>query len=83
MSPFGAFLDSTLNRLSEAALFVRIIFFCTSVARSLETVVTGVATTLSILTSHTHARVEGLGLQCGISILCSSLGLLHRGPADG
>ena len=27
MSAFGAFLDSTLDRLSEAAVFVGIIFF--------------------------------------------------------
>ena len=32
MSAFGAFLDSTLDRLSEAAIFVGIIYFYAAAA---------------------------------------------------
>ena len=33
MSAFGAFLDSTLDRLSEAAIFVGIVFYFATAAR--------------------------------------------------
>ena len=69
MSNFGAFLDSTLDRLSESAVFVGIVFFYASASRPYEALIAGVAMTFSLLTSYTRARAEGLGLKCEVGIL--------------
>ncbi len=69
ISSFGAFLDSTLDRLSESAIFVGIIFFYASAARPYEALLAGTAMTFSLLTSYTRARSEGLGVKCEVGIL--------------
>lgn len=69
MSDFGAFLDSTLDRLSEATIFVGIIFFYAAAARPYETLLAGVAMTFSLLTSYARARAEGLGMECQVGLL--------------
>lgn len=69
MSRFGAFLDSTLDRLSESAVFVGIIFFYASASRPYEALLAGAAMTFSLLTSYARARAEGLGLKCEVGIL--------------
>src|ERR687895_1180067 len=45
MSDFGAFLDSTLDRLSESAVFVGLIFFYANAARPPEALLAGLAMT--------------------------------------
>ena len=69
MSRFGAFLDSTLDRLSEAAIFVGVIFFYAASARPFEALLTGVAMTFSLATSYARARAEGLKVPCEVGIL--------------
>ncbi len=69
MSDFGAFLDSTLDRLSESAIFVGVIFFYAASARPYEALLAGAAMTFSLMTSYTRARAEGLGLQCEVGLL--------------
>jgi len=69
MSDFGAFLDSTLDRISEAAIFVGIIYFYASSDSPYGVLLAGVAMTFSLLTSYTRARAEGLGLQCEVGLL--------------
>ncbi len=69
MSAFGAFLDSTLDRLSEAAVFVGIIFHLSVVGSPFETLLAGTAMTFSLGTSYTRARAEGLGLDCEVGLL--------------
>lgn len=69
MSSFGAFLDSTLDRFSESAIFVGIIFFYASSARPYEALLAGLAMTFSLLTSYTRARAEGLGVRCEVGLL--------------
>ena len=69
MSAFGAFLDSTLDRLSEAAIFVGIVFFYAAAARPFEALLAGVAMTFSLLTSYARARAEGLGIECKVGLL--------------
>jgi CDP-diacylglycerol--glycerol-3-phosphate 3-phosphatidyltransferase len=41
MSAFGAFLDSTLDRLSESVIFVGIVFFYAASARPYEALLAG------------------------------------------
>lgn len=69
MSSFGAFLDSTLDRFSESAIFVGIIFFYAAAARPHEALLAGAAMTFSLLTSYTRARAEGLGIGCQVGLL--------------
>jgi CDP-diacylglycerol---glycerol-3-phosphate 3-phosphatidyltransferase len=69
MSSFGAFLDSTLDRLSEAAVFVGLIFFYAGANRPYEALLTAVAMTFSLLTSYTRARAEGLNISCEVGLL--------------
>jgi CDP-diacylglycerol--glycerol-3-phosphate 3-phosphatidyltransferase len=69
MSSFGAFLDSTLDRLSEAAVFVGLIFYYASANRPYEALLAGVAMTFSLLTSYTRARAEGLNINCEVGLL--------------
>jgi CDP-diacylglycerol--glycerol-3-phosphate 3-phosphatidyltransferase len=69
MSSFGAFLDSTLDRLSEAAVFVGLIFFYAGADRPYETLLAAAAMTFSLLTSYTRARAEGLNISCEVGML--------------
>ena len=69
MSAFGAFLDSTLDRLSESAIFVGVIFFYAASYRPYEALLAGVAMTFSLMTSYARARGEGLGLKCEVGLL--------------
>ncbi len=63
---FGAFFDSTLDRLSEAAICLGLIGFFLS--RQDNPMVVGTAVMLigSQMVSYTRARAEGLGLSCSI-----------------
>ena len=69
ISAFGAFLDSTLDRLSESAIFAGVIFFYAASGRPYETLLASVAMTFSLMTSYTRARAEGLGLKCEVGLL--------------
>lgn len=69
MSAFGAFLDSTLDRFSEAAIFVGIIFFFATTGRPYGALLAGTAMTFSLLTSYARARAEGLGIECEVGLL--------------
>jgi CDP-diacylglycerol--glycerol-3-phosphate 3-phosphatidyltransferase len=69
MSAFGAFLDSTLDRLSEAAIFVGIVFFYAAAGRPYGALLAGAAMTFSLLTSYARARAEGLGIECKVGLL--------------
>ena len=71
-SDFGAFFDSTLDRLGEAALFSGIaVYFVITSGQRWPIVGLGVSLlTLagSFLVSYTRARAEGLGLECRVGI---------------
>ena len=61
---FGAFLDSTLDRFSDAALFLGLLAYYASLgAHYQEIVLLGAALTGSLATSYARARAEGLGLK--------------------
>jgi len=69
ISSFGAFLDSTLDRLSESAVFVGLIFFYASSDHPFAALLAGVAMTFSLLTSYARARAEGLDIDCEVGLL--------------
>jgi len=69
MSSFGAFLDSTLDRLSESAVFVGLMFFYAGADMPYEALLAGIAMTFSLLTSYARARAEGLNIDCEVGLL--------------
>jgi CDP-diacylglycerol--glycerol-3-phosphate 3-phosphatidyltransferase len=65
--PYGAFLDSTLDRYSEAAMYLGLIAYFVSAGGSLErwlVVATGAALAGSFLVSYVRARAQSLGFTC-------------------
>jgi CDP-diacylglycerol--glycerol-3-phosphate 3-phosphatidyltransferase len=66
---FGAFLDSTLDRLAEAILFAGFIYYFTAQEEPWLVLASYAAVTGSLLVSYTRARAESLGLSAKIGIL--------------
>lgn len=70
VTPFGALLDSVVDRLSEAALFLGLLaFYAPWEKATLEVWLIFLALVGSLLVSYVRARSEGLGLQCKVGIL--------------
>lgn len=65
---FGALLDSTLDRLSEAAVLFGLLFFYVGKDSPVESLLVFVALTGSFLISYVRARAEGLGLRCEVGL---------------
>jgi CDP-diacylglycerol--glycerol-3-phosphate 3-phosphatidyltransferase len=70
-SVFGAFIDSTIDRVSELAYFGALIVYYVSREGSSRFAVPLVVAALagSFLTSYTRARAEGLGIDCRVGLL--------------
>lgn len=63
-SRFGAFLDSTLDRLEESIVFIGLAIYYSRVGGRWEIPVILIATVGSLMVSYTRARAEGLGVAC-------------------
>ncbi len=61
---FGAVLDSTLDRLSEAALLLGLLVVYARGQDVVESLLVGVALLGSLIVSYLRARIEGLGIEC-------------------
>ncbi len=73
MTPFGAFYDSTLDRVGDAAIFGGILLFFMNGGLPDRWVTVGVVMALVALSgaltvSYARARAEGLGLECNVGI---------------
>lgn len=66
---FGAFLDSTLDRLAEIILFGGFIFYFVKQENTLMLAVAYIAITGSVMVSYTRARAEALGLSAKVGVL--------------
>lgn len=62
-SAFGAFLDSTLDRLVDMAILIALIVHYAAGGDQVTSLVAGVALVSSVLTSYTKARAESLVLE--------------------
>lgn len=69
--PWGAFLDSTLDRISDAAVICALIYFYinSESSNSQLAVVAGiVALVMSLMTSYARAKAESLDAKCTVGI---------------
>jgi CDP-diacylglycerol---glycerol-3-phosphate 3-phosphatidyltransferase len=64
VTKFGAILDSTLDRASEALILIGLLAVFVRAGNLTESMLVGFALTGSFLTSYTRARMEGLGIEC-------------------
>lgn len=65
---FGALLDSTFDRFSEAALFLGLMSYYANQGSYQEIMLIGAAMAGSMTTSYVRARAEGLGLTCEVGL---------------
>jgi len=68
-SRFGAFLDSTLDRLCEVVLFVGLAIHYLVQGGRTEILLIILSLTGSMMVSYTRARAEGLGFACKVGVL--------------
>jgi CDP-diacylglycerol--glycerol-3-phosphate 3-phosphatidyltransferase len=68
-SRFGAFLDSTMDRFSEAILYLGLLFFYTQYGARQEILLIYATIVGSLMVSYARARAEGLGLDCKVGLL--------------
>jgi CDP-diacylglycerol--glycerol-3-phosphate 3-phosphatidyltransferase len=65
---FGAILDSTVDRISEAAILFGLLIWYLAHAGSLEILLIFAVLIGSFLVSYIRARAEGLGWQCQVGL---------------
>src|SRR3954471_9122929 len=68
-SQFGAFWDSTLDRFSDLALVVGLIYLYSSLGRSDYVLVASITLIFSIMTSYARARAESLVEKCKVGFM--------------
>lgn len=66
---FGAFLDSTSDRIAEIILFAGYLAYFSGLDNAWMMAATYVALTGSIMVSYTRSRAEALGLDCKVGLL--------------
>lgn len=66
---FGAFFDSTLDRMAEIMLYGGFLYYFYSVDNLLMIVVTYLAVTGSLMVSYARARAESLGYEAKVGVL--------------
>ena len=69
VTPFGAFLDSTLDRVSEGVVLAAIAYRFAVQGRPVDVALVVVALLGSLLVSYTRARAEALGVECKAGIM--------------
>jgi CDP-diacylglycerol---glycerol-3-phosphate 3-phosphatidyltransferase len=67
-SPFGAFLDSTLDRIEEAIVLTAVAGYFARSGDELAAAGVTLALGASLMVSYTRARAEALGVECKVGI---------------
>jgi phosphatidylinositol phosphate synthase len=67
-TPFGAFLDSTLDRIEESVVLAAIAAYFASIGDDLAAGVVVLAVMASFMVSYTRARAEALGIECKVGL---------------
>jgi CDP-diacylglycerol--glycerol-3-phosphate 3-phosphatidyltransferase len=68
-SDFGAFFDSTVDRYSEAVVYLGLLIYFVDQGAQLEIILAFVAIVGSLMVSYARARAEGLDLECKVGLL--------------
>ena len=66
---FGAVLDSTIDRIGEAAVLFGLLALYSGLGDTSKVLLVFAAMVGSVLTSYIKARAEGVGLECNVGIL--------------
>jgi CDP-diacylglycerol--glycerol-3-phosphate 3-phosphatidyltransferase len=67
-TPFGAFLDSTLDRVEEGIVLTAVAAYFASRGNQAAVAAVVVAVLASLMVSYTRARAEALGVECKVGI---------------
>jgi CDP-diacylglycerol--glycerol-3-phosphate 3-phosphatidyltransferase len=67
-TPFGAFLDSTLDRIEEGIVLTTVAAYFASRDMQFAVAACVVAVLASLMVSYTRARAEALGVECKVGI---------------
>jgi CDP-diacylglycerol--glycerol-3-phosphate 3-phosphatidyltransferase len=67
-TPFGAFLDSTLDRIEEGVVLTAVAAYFATQGDELAVAAVVVAVLGSLMVSYTRARAEALGVECKVGI---------------
>ncbi len=67
-SSFGAFLDSTLDRMEEGIVLTAVAFQFSQAGNDTAVAAVVVAVLASLMVSYTRARAEALGVECKVGI---------------
>src|SRR4051794_13441392 len=67
-TPFGAFLDSTLDRIEEGIVLTAVAAYFASRGMDFAVAAVVVAVLSSLMVSYTRARAEALGVECKVGI---------------
>jgi CDP-diacylglycerol--glycerol-3-phosphate 3-phosphatidyltransferase len=67
-TPFGAFLDSTLDRIEEGIVLTAVAAYFADRGDQLAVAAVVVAVLASLMVSYTRARAEALGVECKVGI---------------
>ena len=88
-TPFGAFLDSTLDRLEEGIVLIAVGAYFASRHNQVAAAATVAAVLGSLMVSYTRARAEALGVECKVGlatrpvrVVILSIGLLFAKGAS-
>ena len=91
-TPFGAFLDSTLDRIEEGIVLTAVAYIFAKDGKDVAAAAVVVAVLASLMVSYTRARAEALGVECKVGIanravrvVILSIGLVFAdglGPGD-
>jgi CDP-diacylglycerol---glycerol-3-phosphate 3-phosphatidyltransferase len=69
VSAFGGFWDSVIDRFSDIALFIGLIFLYSQLGRTDYVMVAALAMMFAIMTSYTRARAESLIAKCKVGFM--------------
>ncbi|HEY2652848.1 MAG TPA: CDP-alcohol phosphatidyltransferase family protein [Solirubrobacteraceae bacterium] len=67
-TPFGAFLDSTLDRLEEGIVLAAVAAYFASIHDQVAVAAVVLAVLFSLMVSYTRARAEALGVECKVGL---------------
>jgi CDP-diacylglycerol--glycerol-3-phosphate 3-phosphatidyltransferase len=67
-TPFGAFLDSTLDRVEEGIVLATVGAYFSSRGNDLAVAAVVVTVLMSLMVSYTRARAEALGVECKVGL---------------